>query len=243
MLFRSLNASLAFPRLLAPDFIKRRNRNLNWTTITLSGDLLNRPHYFKMAEVNAGIAYEWNPTRHTTMKFTPFKLSYVKLMHTTEEFDDVMAQNPAVAQSFQSRFIPQLNLSYTLDKFLERDRINGITFTADFTEAGNLFDVIWRACGVKGQKSLFGTPFSQFVKGQLQLVYNRRLIRGTEHWLVTRVLIGAEHAYGNATEVPYSEQFYIGGANSIRAFTQGDEQELSMRRELHRLPSPQISSP
>lgn len=214
-----LNASLAFPRLLAPDFIKRRNRNLNWTTITLSGDLLNRPHYFKMAEFNAGIAYEWNPTRHTTMKFTPFKLSYVKLMHTTEEFDDVMAQNPAVAQSFQSRFIPQLNLTYTLDKFLERDRINGITFTADFTEAGNLFDVIWRACGVKGQKSLFGTPFSQFVKGQLQLVYNRRLIRGTEHWLVTRVLIGAEHAYGNATEVPYSEQFYIGGANSIRAFT------------------------
>ena len=36
---------------------------------------------------------------------------------------------------------------------------------------------------------------------------------------MSRVLIGAEHAYGNSKQVPYAEQFYIGGANSIRAFT------------------------
>ena len=53
----------------------------------------------------------------------------------------------------------------------------------------------------------------------MQLVYSRRLIRGSDQWLVSRVLVGAEHAYGNSSEVPYSEQFYIGGANSIRAFT------------------------
>ena len=36
---------------------------------------------------------------------------------------------------------------------------------------------------------------------------------------MSRVLVGAAHAYGNAKEVPYAEQFYAGGANSIRAFT------------------------
>ncbi len=50
-----LSSSLAFPRLLAPKFVRRTNRELNWTTITLSGNLLNRPHYFRMAEVAAGI--------------------------------------------------------------------------------------------------------------------------------------------------------------------------------------------
>lgn len=214
-----LTASLAFPRLLAPDFIRRRNRELNWTTISLGADVLNRPHYFKMAEFNAGITYEWKSTRNSSNQFTPFKLAYTKLLHTTEAFDSVMQQNPAVALSFQSQFIPSLSYTYTLDKFFEKERINGITFTASFMEAGNLFDVIYKACGVKGEKKLFGTPFSQFVKGQLQLVYNRRLIPGKDQWLVSRVLIGAEHAYGNSTEVPYSEQFYIGGANSIRAFT------------------------
>lgn len=214
-----LSASLAFPRLLAPKFIPRTNRDINWTTLTLGGNVLNRPHYFMLADYEMGITYEWRATRNTLHQFTPLKIAYNKLIRTTHEFDSVMAMNPAVAQSFESRYIPQLSYTYTLDKWLEREHINGITFTATATEAGNLFWGIYRLCGVRGEKRLFGTPFSQFVKGQVQLVYNRRLIRGSDQWLVTRVLVGAEHAYGNSQQVPYSEQFYIGGANSIRAFT------------------------
>lgn len=214
-----LTASLAFPRMLAPKFIKRTERDLNWTTISLGASVLNRPHFFKLAEFNTGITYEWRASRYSVNQFTPFKLTYNKLISTTHEFDSIMTLNPAVALSFQSQFIPQLSYTYTYDRFFERERINGINFSVTFTEAGNLFDGIWSLCGVKGQKKLFGTPFSQFVKGQAQLVYNRRLIRGSDQWLVSRILVGAAHAYGNSREVPYSEQFYIGGANSIRAFT------------------------
>lgn len=32
-------------------------------------------------------------------------------------------------------------------------------------------------------------------------------------------MAGAIYSYGNARTSPYNEQFYIGGANSIRAFT------------------------
>ena len=53
---------------------------------------------------------------------------------------------------------------------------------------------------------------------------------------MTRVLIGAEHAYGNSKEVPYIEQFYIGGANSIRAFT-----VRSLGPGSYRAPSDQIN--
>lgn len=214
-----LQTSLAFPRLLAPKFIPRSQRDLNWTTISLGGSVLNRPKYFMMAEYNMGITYEWRATRHAVNSFTPFKLTYNKLIRTTEEFDSVMAMNPAVALSFESRFIPQLSYTYTYDKWLERERNNEITFTALFTEAGNLFDVIYDLAKVKGVKKLFGTPFSQFVKGQVQLVWNHRIYPKQDKWIVSRILLGAAHAYGNAKEVPYSEQFYIGGANSIRAFT------------------------
>ena len=214
-----INASLAFPRMLAPSFVKRTSRELNWTTINLGASLLNRPKFFELAEFNTGIVYEWRAARHSVNQFTPFKITYNKLISTTHDFDSIMTLNPAVALSFESVFIPQMSYTYTLDKFFERERINGINFQATVTEAGNIFDGIWSLCGVKGQKMLFGTPFSQFIKGQVQLVYNRRLVRKSDQWLVSRVLIGAEHAYGNATQVPYSEQFYIGGANSIRAFT------------------------
>ena len=214
-----INASLAFPRMLAPKFVKRTSRELNWTTLNLGASLLNRPKFFELAEFNAGITYEWRAARNSVNQFTPFKLTYNKLIHTTHDFDSIMQQNPAIALSFESQFIPMMSYTYTLDKFLERERINGINFQATVTEAGNIFNGLWTLCGAKGERKMFGTPFSQFIKGQLQLVYNRRLIRGEDQWLVTRALIGAEHAYGNSTTVPYSEQFYIGGANSIRAFT------------------------
>jgi len=214
-----LSASLAFPRLLLPGFIPRIKRELNWTYINLSASILNRPHYFRLAQFNTGLMYELRATRHTRHQITPFKLTYTKTMHTTAEFDSIMDANPAVALSFRSQFIPQLSYTYTLDKYLERERMNGINFTATITEAGNIFDGIWSLCGVKGEKKLFGTPFSQFIKGEAQIVYSRRLVRGTNHWLVSRLFLGIEHAYGNSSQVPYSEQFYIGGANSIRAFT------------------------
>lgn len=210
-----LNTSLSFPRLLAPRFIPRSKRQLNWTRLQLGIDLLNRPHYFRLAQFNTAITYDWRVNRYATSSLSLFKLTYANLIHTTHEFDSIMDANKAIALSFRSQFIPQIIYSYTYDRMF--DSHNGLNWQFTVQQAGNIFWAIYRACGKKGEKELFGTPFSQFVKGQTQLVYNRRL-RG-DHWLVTRMLAGAEHAYGNSREVPYSEQFYCGGANSVRAFT------------------------
>ena len=84
-------------------------------------------------------------------------------------------------------------------------------------EAGNILYGIYSLCGVKGEKEIFGNPFSQFLKLTNELKYYHYF----EHdiCLASRFMVGAGYAYGNASEMPYSEQFYIGGANSIRAFT------------------------
>lgn len=37
--------------------------------------------------------------------------------------------------------------------------------------------------------------------------------------MATRIFAGAIFSYGNSLRAPYSEQFYVGGANSVRAFT------------------------
>lgn len=211
-----VTAALAFPRLLAPRFIPRSRFQLNWTRFQLNADLLNRPHYFKMAQFNASVNYDWRVRRHVQNTLTLFKLTYTNLMHTTAEFDSIMTANPSVAQSFKSQFIPQMSYTYIYDRQLNPDNTINWQFTVQ--EAGNVFWAIYRACGKKGEKELFGTPFSQFVKGQTQLVWGRRILYG-DHWIVSRVAVGAAHAYGNSSQVPYSEQFYVGGANSIRAFT------------------------
>lgn len=211
-----LTTSLSFPRLLAPKFVRRRRRQINWTRFSLNGDLLNRPHYFRMGQLNASMSYEWLSSRYINLSYTPLKLTYTKLMKTTEEFDKIMEENPAVAQSFRSQFVPQMMFGINYDRYYDSD--NRLTWSLDLQEGGNILWGAYSLCGAKGEKKLFGTPFSQFVKGQTQLVYSHRLGRG-DHWLVMRGAVGAAHAYGNSSQVPYAEQFYCGGANSVRAFT------------------------
>lgn len=212
-----LQATLAFPRLLAPKFVPRRRREQSWTRISVNADMLNRPHYFRMAQFNAGFSYDWSPTRYSTNSLTLLKLTYNNLLHTTAEFDSLMDANRAVALSFRSQFVPQIMYTYSYERVFQN--MNLLSWSASVQEAGGLFCSIWRACGVKDNKELFGIPISQFVKVSGQLVYGRKLSYSKNVWLMMRAATGVAHAYGNSREVPYSEQFWVGGANSVRAFT------------------------
>ncbi|MDE6177357.1 MAG: hypothetical protein K2F71_07450, partial [Paramuribaculum sp.] len=110
-----LTTTLSWPRLLAPNFIPRTRRQLNWTRASLNADLLNRPHYFKMSQMNASFGYDWRANRYANINWTLLKLTYTQLLHTTEDFDSVMDANPAIAQSFRNQFIPQMLFSYVYD--------------------------------------------------------------------------------------------------------------------------------
>ena len=209
-----LDVGLAIPRLLAPRFIDRARRYTNWTRFNLGGEFLNRPSFFKMARVSAEMTWEWHSRKYSQHKFTPLKITYSNLLSTTEAFDSAYYNNRAIAQSFDDVFIPQMSYTYTLDRTFG---MNNIVWSTTLTEAGNLCYLIWRACGVeKGSMHILYTYFSQFIKAHTQFVWTRTLFG--EHKLVGRLFVGAAHAYGNSSEVPYMEQFYIGGSNSLRGF-------------------------
>lgn len=209
-----IEAKLDFPRLIAPKFLYPSRRYTNWTRLSMSADLMNRPGFFKMAQFSMAATWEWHGSRYSSHVLTPFKLTYNKLISSTDEFKAAMEGNKALEQSFKNVFIPKIEYTYTFDRDLTpRDHI---TLTAGIAEAGNIVSGIWSIFKSEGTKELFGTPFSQFVKAQAQLVWTRRF--GIESALATRVFMGAVHAYGNWDEVPYREQFYVGGSNSIRAF-------------------------
>lgn len=208
-----LDVNLAIPRLLAPRFVDRSRRYLNWTRVGINASILNRPKFFKMLQLGGKFSWEWHANRHSLNEFVPFKLTYNKLLSRTDEFIDAMNANPGIAQSFNDVFIPQMQYNYTYENTFGA---NTIVWTSSVTEAGNIFAGLWRMCGAKGTMKMIGTPFSQFVKAQAQLVWEHKM--GVSSSLVGRVFVGAAHAYGNSDEVPFSEQFYVGGANSIRAF-------------------------
>lgn len=212
-----LNFTLAFPRLLAPKFVDRSRRYINWTNVTLGFDLMNQPKYFKMFDFNVGFNWEWHANRYSLNSFSPFTMKYTHLFNYTTDFLVLAFENPSIASSFNDKFIPMMTYSYTYDRqFSKNHKLN---WNVTLTESGNVAYGIWALTGAsdgEDQKKFFGTPISQFVKAQTQLVYSYQFF--PDNWLVSRVFVGAEHAYGNSSVVPFSEQFYVGGSNSLRAF-------------------------
>ena len=215
-----VSGTLTYPQILFPKLFKRDLDYPSSTAFRIYIDQLNRAKFFKMLAFGGSAAYEYQPSATSHHSITPFKLTYSLLQRTTAEFDSIVTVNPALRQSLENQFIPAIGYTYTYDDSPITTKKNQLWWQSSITQAGLIIDAIYAATG-KGfnqqDKKLFGNRFAQFIKATSEIRYNYNL--GEKQHLVGRLIAGVAYSYGNATTTPYSEQFYIGGANSIRAFT------------------------
>ena len=215
-----LSTTLTFPRLLFPTLGKRDLNFPATTTFRLYADQMNRARFFKMLSFGGDASYEFQPSATSHHSVTPFKLAYNLLQHTTVEFDSIADNNKALMKSLQDQFVPSMSYTYTYDDSPITSKRHHVWLQGSITQAGLLMDAAYAIAGKafdKEGKKLFGNPFAQFIKGTVEARYNYQL--GEKQRLVGRIMAGAIYSYGNARTAPYNEQFYVGGANSVRAFT------------------------
>ena len=215
-----LSSSLTFPRILFPGLSEREYDFAAATRLKLYIDQLNRAKYYKLLAFGGGMSYEFQPTNTLKHNFTPFRLTFNVLRDPTPEFEAIQAENPALYISLRNQFIPMMEYTLTYDNSSLRTVRNPIWWQTTVASAGNVTLAIYTAFGKpfnERNKELLGVPFAQFLKLNSEFRYHWRMDRNNS--VATRFAAGVIWAYGNATTAPYTEQFYIGGANSVRAFS------------------------
>ena len=158
------------------------------------------------------------PSETSKHIISPLILEYDYMNWMSDEFRAILITNPYLKVSMQDQFIPKLRYTYTYTS-PERFR-NPIMWESTFSESANLLSVGYAVFGhgwKERNKPLLKNPYAQFLKFETDFTKKWRV--GDKTDLVGHVNAGVIWAYGNSTEAPYSEQFYVGGANSIRAFT------------------------
>lgn len=215
-----IGTQLAFkyPRFMFP-FISRRHLRFPATTqFALDADWKNRSKFYNMVSMGLSVTYDWHKRSQLKHTLTLFSLDFDKLNHTTATFDSIMTANPALYVSMRNQFVPSLTYTLTYQPATTGRNPWWVQVTAK--EAGNITSAIYAAAGQsfsRKDKNLLGNPFAQFVKVTAEM---HKVVKFTPNVnLAARIFGGVIWAYGNSKSAPYADQFYVGGANSIRAFT------------------------
>jgi len=210
--------SLAIPRLQLP--LEFDDDLPVTTTYSLSADVMSRAGFFKMFKGSAELCYSFSTSPVNTHIITPLRITYTSLLSTTHRFDSIVGRNRVLKQSFADQFIPSIRYTYVFDNASIVSGNSRQWMQISLVEAGAVLDGIMGRVGAhrtQGERQFLWQPFSQFFKA---LVDFRNFIDlGNRHTLAMRALGGIAYAYGNSETVPYCEQFFIGGANSLRGFS------------------------
>ncbi|MDD7319316.1 MAG: BamA/TamA family outer membrane protein [Prevotella sp.] len=231
-----LDASLTFPRLVTPfNLFNSQRRALNRrrreqqrrrrqyyavpsTVVKMGFDIESRSDYFRMHTASGELTYRWQSSPTSSHSFSPLTVVYQFKNSMTHLFDSIVSASPYLMQALDDRFI--MKISYTYSYAGARGTRNPIAWETTISEAGNLVSLGFMATGKKWSttgKEMFNNPYAQFVKINTDFVKRWRV--GEKSSLVAHLNAGVIWSFGNNEYPPFSEQFFVGGANSIRAFT------------------------
>ncbi len=226
-----VEGSLEFPRIIAPlivsDKIKRdkdgrikrpmRYYSTPWTIAKAATDIIMRPGYYKMHIVSGEWSYRWQTSEQTQHQFSPITVKYQYKNSYTEKFKNMLDNHSYLSVTMGDYFIPKMRYTYTYT-----NRVGShfpYRWETTVEESGNLTSLYFMTRGDKWSqrnKEMFKTPYSQFVKIETDYTKTWRLDHQSE--LVGHINAGIIWTYGNSKSYPFTEGFYVGGANSIRAF-------------------------
>lgn len=217
----SASASLIIPRFLPFPITAIRGSNIPTTEFKVSYNYQNRPE-FQRNIFSGSLNYTGNINRHFFYQIAPVNINLVKMPFIAPDFENTISVNPFLANAFIDHLDmgAQMNLQYSSS--MSPNPKESYWYTRlQFNLSGNLFSFFNGLLNINedGSFCVAGTPYSQYVRGELTL--GRTFVWGddAQQSLAMRLLGGAGYAYGNSKSLPFENHFYSGGANSLRGWT------------------------
>ncbi|BAO56640.1 hypothetical protein NMS_2631 [Nonlabens marinus S1-08] len=218
-----LGADLIFPRVLFPITIDTDyfEYSIPKTIISAEADLLNRSKLYGLLTFSGSFGYVWQANKYVTHEFDPISLNYVNLLYKSDEFQEILDDNPFLNNSFEQQFISGLIYSFTYNGMIRQDKKSLFFVNSTVDIAGNSISLLGQqgdpdpvTGDTKGD--FLGLEYAQYAKADVDFRYH--YITGKEQRIATRLFAGLGVPYGNSDVMPFSKQYFSGGAYSVRAF-------------------------
>ncbi len=214
-----IQTTLSWPRFISPFNFKADNAFIPRTNLSLGYSIINRSGLYNLNSFNGSFGYLWKRNVHKQHELNLINITYVKPANVDKLYTDnlTVIGNPALKHVIDPQFTFGPSYSYTYTNTTETYRTNTVYYNGRISTSGVLTGLITGADTLnQNSKRLFGTTFNQYVKLENEIRFFHKL--GLKSTIAARFIASAGLPYGNSTILPYSQQFFIGGANSLRGF-------------------------
>lgn len=212
--------SLRFPKFLVP-FVKTEGfiKKYNPTTTLLAAYNYQKMPFYTRIMANATFGYNWNGNSFTTHIVNPLQLNIVNLDTIDPAFMEKIESSSYLAYSYRDITILGSSYSFIYSNQTIRKSKDFWFLRLNAETSGNMLGLISNLAGLQkteGSYNIFGQPFAQYLRADIDLRYNR--IINDVSSIVYRGFVGAGIPYGNSQAIPFEKQYFGGGANGIRAW-------------------------
>ena len=214
-----LQTTLSWPRIISPFNFKNDNSYVPRTNLSAGYSIVNRSGLYRLNSFNGSFGYQWRENTHRSHELNLLAVTYVKpaSVDTAYTNSDLYKNNPALKHVIDPQFTFGPNYSYTYTNTTETYRTNTVYFNTRISLSGNILGLATGADTLNGKvRTLFGTPYNQYIKLENEFRFFHKV--STNSQIAARIIASAGLPYGNSTILPYSQQFFIGGPNSLRGF-------------------------
>jgi len=208
-----LEATLNIPRLIAPFRAGNKSAYFPKTSFPLSFDWVRHQDLYTEKYFNLRYELIWRDSMNRELRLTPMSLTITNTANFTNTFNGIQSVDSTLQYTLPTIIIPSVIFQYIVSKNTSKKYSTFLHSGVEF--AGNILGL------AKGNNGYFSTKvgeayFAQFVKAAVDFRYYRKLKK--EMTWANRMFIGGSYPYGNSPFLPFSRQFIIGGANSLRGF-------------------------
>ncbi|AZQ62066.1 hypothetical protein EI427_07375 [Flammeovirga pectinis] len=214
-----VDAKLSIPRVVAP-FNVRPGGDF-YIPYTNFGVGFKKYHFFPSYSLNyltTSYGFDWRTNEAIKHTLDPVVISFQATSDTTNISQDI----PSLTEAFRNQFI--LGSQYSFEyapNWNKKVKNTSFYYKGDIAISGNIWYAVMNGLGVPknpetGQYEIFGNPYSQYVRLTNDFRFYFKTSKKGE--MATRFVVGYSKPWGNSTALPFIQQYFVGGPNSIRAF-------------------------
>jgi len=192
------------------------------TLYSLGFDIQHRPQFTRNF-YNFKWQFRWSGRNNIlTQTFSPLDINYVFMPWASDEFKRFLntRTNPVTRYSYEDVFT--VGSSYSMIYTNANTGRTGrrlYTVRLNLESSGNMLNTLFSIEKKKTatrQYNVFGNPFAQYVKGDIDLALTVPLSAASS--LAFHGGIGAANPYNNSSILPFEKRYYAGGPNNVRGW-------------------------